>query len=130
MKTFFLSILVFLFLFKSNKIETKIAGIYNSKNCNVLIELTNHRANYEYHLKTKDRDEKGNALIQFDRENKGYIIELKKSKMFEPSKKNITLFLQNDTITIQNFGNSMNEYQQLISCEEKFIVLTKQKKKG
>lgn len=32
-----------------------------------------------------------------------------------------------DTIIIQNYGNSMNEYTKINGCEEKYIYLVKQK---
>jgi hypothetical protein len=112
------------------KTETEITGFYKSEKCNMTIEITNHRSDYKYHLVTDNRNEKGKAIISFEKGKDGYFIELRDEKVTEPDKmnkiENIHFFVSNDTITLQNYGNSINQYQQ-INCEEKYIILVKNK---
>lgn len=108
--------------------KSDISGLYVNEDCKMTIEITNHRAKHQYHLITDDRNEKGDLQIEFDNDEGGLIIELTNSKAVQPRdpnrEENIFFYLSNDTITIQNYGNSINEYQQL-NCDEKYIIFAK-----
>lgn len=122
--------LIISMLFQHKK--TEINGFYSGTNCEISIELTGTKANYNYHLKSKSKNIKGKAIIYLAGDGKTYNVELKGAEMAEPSElrksTNISFSLSKDTITIQNTGNSMNYYVQLEGCSEKYITLMKMKK--
>jgi 5-hydroxyisourate hydrolase-like protein (transthyretin family) len=116
--------------------KTIIEGEYNSfktdefENCNLKINITNHRGNYTYHLISYSKNIKGRLKLSFSKND--YFAALVGTKISESGKlvkenDPIRIQIQNDTITIQNYGNSMNYYVQLNDCSEKFIKLAKTK---
>ena len=120
---------------KSNN-KTVLEGNYVSitidgnETCKMTIEIQNYfKGNYKYKLKTEKRDLKGRLQLSFDQEE--YIVYFKGIKFSEPRKgfenEYISASVHNDTIKIQNYGNSMNNYVQINECDQKFIYLVKDK---
>ena len=121
---------------KKNKNKTVLEGYYVSiatdgnETCKMTIEIQNYfRGNYKYILKTEKRDLKGRLQLSFDKN--GYVAYFKGIKFNEPRKgfenEYISASVHNDTIKIQNYGNSMNNYLQINECDQKFIYLVKDK---
>lgn len=136
-----------------NHNQETIEGIYETKpeegssdECKITLEITKTKTGYSYFLKTKTRKLKG--IANFTKENSGeqYLIlegikwdeyegdisEEDESDSISESKPKeleipvgIDASYAKDTLTIQNYGNSMNSYTKLSECGRKYIQLIK-----
>lgn len=135
--------------------EESIDGFYetqpesdNSDDCKISIEIIKTKTGYTYFLKTKLRQLKGIANlttnesgekilvlegIEWD-EYEGDISRQEDNDSIADSESNskeleiptgIGASYDKDTLTIQNYGNSMNSYTKLSECGRKYIQLIK-----
>lgn len=131
-----------------NKDEESIEGIYKTAECDISLEITKIKNEYQYFLKTNIRMLKGKATfsknesgekylvlegIQWD-EYEGDISNEEENDSVTDSKPKPELEIPvgidasyvKDTLTIQNYGNSMNSYTKISECGLKYIQLIKQ----
>lgn len=131
----------------TNKKEESIEGIYQSEECDISLEITMTKDGYKYFLKTNIRkvddkatfskNESGEKYlvlegIKWD-EYEGDISNEEESDSLADSKTKPELEIPvgigasyvKDTLTIQNYGNSMNSYTKISECGEKYIQLIK-----
>jgi len=131
--------------------EESIEGIYktqheadNSDDCDISVEITKVKDGYIYFLKTKTRKVKGKISITTEKSGEKYVtLDGIKWDEYEgdisdendsiskiTSKKleipvGIDATYVKDTLTIENYGNSMNSYTKISECERKYIQLIK-----
>ncbi|WP_343696008.1 hypothetical protein [Flavobacterium sp.] len=137
--------------------ENVIEGIYetqaeenNSDDCAISLKMTKTKDGYSYFLKTKTRQLKGIATFTTEESGEKYLVlegikwdeyegdisheeeendsiaSLEKPELEIPV--GITAGYVKDTLTIQNYGNSMNSYTKLSECGRKYIRLIKLQK--
>ena len=117
-------------------------GIIDSvAKCFLELKIYRKGENYNYKLNTPTRNFSGELTLKLDEKNDGYYITINGIEWTEnlgsldeegsPLDENIKLpqglegFLRENSITIQNYGNSMNYYMQLGECDTKYIALVK-----
>ncbi|MDR7211221.1 hypothetical protein [Flavobacterium piscis] len=130
-----------------NKDEDSIEGFYtalmdsnNPDDCKLTLQINKNVDGYSYSLKTTSRNVKGKANFLTSQSGEQYIVlkdiawdeyEGGTSNEEDIITKEIEIptgidFLYNkDTLTIQNYGNSMNYYTKLGECGAKYIQLIK-----
>ncbi|MFD2603313.1 hypothetical protein [Flavobacterium suzhouense] len=126
---------------ESNKVNNdSISGSYNIisfqneviPSCNLHIDIVKSGKEYKYYLTSNQRNVKGQVKIfQENSTPKELVLEfigLQYDSYDERynDRPNVGGILLNDTLTIQVYGNSMNEYVKLGECEPKYITLVKQ----
>jgi len=100
-------------------------GHYESSaplSCSLVVELTQTNDVGEYRVTTNNRSESGRFSLE------GQYITF--SGLFAADPGNIkemevSALLSNDSLTIQNYGNSMNPYNLFPDCGPKYITLDK-----
>ncbi|KRB59325.1 hypothetical protein [Flavobacterium sp. Root186] len=135
-----------------------IEGTYETKpeendsgECRLLLEITKTKNGYAYFLKTKTRELKGIATFKIQKYGEKYLIlegikwdeyegdisHEEENDSISDSKTStkeleipvgIEAGYSKDTLTIQNYGNSMNSYTKLSECGRKYIQLIKSQK--
>ncbi|WP_051666582.1 hypothetical protein [Pedobacter sp. R20-19] len=114
----------------------------NAEKCMMKITIEKTSDQYRYTFQSESRTLKGKLSLEADKSGNGYFITLEGIEWSEyegalddegePKEKDLALpvgiqgAIQENAITIQNYGNSMNYYQQLADCGDKYIVLQKQ----
>lgn len=128
---------------QSKKAAENIAGIYTSSTkagdaCNFSIEISESAGTYKYILKSTQEDKEGILLLEnSDSEGEQNILleglkydsyEGDKSSKNTPSieMSGVSALLKDNSITIQNTGNSMNSFTIFKDCDAKYIELKKQ----
>lgn len=142
---------------QTNNNENSIEGTYetqsegnDSDDCKISLEITKTKDGYSYFLKTKTRQLKG--IVNFSSEESGekYLVledikwdeyegdishedeESDSIANIEKPEPEIPVGIDagyvKDTLTIQNYGNSMNSYTKLSECGRKYIRLIKSQK--
>lgn len=119
-KIFNLLILSLFFICSKNK--APIEGLYVLKTCEssrFKIKIVRKDNAFEYSILDRKKSiSKG--LVKIEKENnKTYLTFGKISALYDDE----------DNIQIQNYGNSMNEYNHFIQCEEKYLSFQKIKDK-
>ncbi|WP_156166815.1 hypothetical protein [Pedobacter sp. BMA] len=128
----------------------EIAGTYNIVNepvetdkCSMTITISKDAKGYTYTFTSDSRSLKGKLSVETTAENNGYYITLEGIEWSEyegplddegdPKAKEgldlpvgVDALLQDHSITLQNYGNSMNYYVKLADCGKKYILLKKQ----
>ena len=138
---------------QTEKNQESIAGVYktqtdpdNTGECDISLEITNAKEGYLYFLQTKLRKLKGKATFTSNESGEKYLVlEGIKWDEYEGDVSNeendsitdsklkaeleipvgIDASYLKDTITIQNYGNSMNSYTKISECGRKYIQLIK-----
>lgn len=132
-----------------------IEGTYETKteenDCQLSLQITKTKSGYSYFLKTKTRQIKGTATFKIQKYGEKYLIlegikwdeyegdisheeENDSISDSETSSKELEIPVGieasyvKDTLTIQNYGNSMNSYTKLSECGRKYILLIKSQK--
>ena len=130
--------------------KDEISGTYvivnepvEADKCSMTITISKDTKGYSYTFTSDSRSLKGKLSVEANDEKNGHYITLEGIEWSEyegplddegePTSKEpldlpvgIGALLQNDTISLQNYGNSMNYYLQLADCGKKYIVLKKQ----
>jgi hypothetical protein len=130
---------------QTDKNEESIEGIYKTKECDISIEITKTKNGYQYFLKTNLRKVKGKATFSKNESGEKYLVlegikwdeyegdisnqENDSITESEPKELEIPVGIgasyAKDTLTIQNYGNSMNTYTKISECGLKYIQLIK-----
>ncbi|MCP2026234.1 hypothetical protein L1276_001378 [Flavobacterium sp. HSC-32F16] len=134
--------------------EKSIEGTYETKaeendsgECRLSLQIAKTKKGYSYLLKTKSSELKGIATFKTQKYGEKYLIlEGIKWAEYEGDISNeeendsisdskdleipvgISASYVKDTLTIQNYGNSMNYYTKLSDCDRKYIQLIKLQK--
>lgn len=137
--------------------KDQIEGTYETQregnepdDCKISLEINKTKEGYSYFLKTKTRQLKGianftteesgekylvlesikwdeyNGDISHEDEENDSIANAEKPELEIPV--GISASYVKDTLTIQNYGNSMNSYTKLSECGRKYIQLIKSQK--
>lgn len=134
-----------------NKNEESIAGFYetqpdpeNTGECKISVEILKEKNGYRYFLKTKLRELKGIATFTANESGEKYIVlegiewdeyegdiskEEESDSVSDTNAKELEIPVGigasyvKDTLTIQNYGNSMNSYTKISECDRKYILL-------
>jgi hypothetical protein len=136
----------------TNKNEESIEGLYitqpdpnSTDECEMSVEISKIKNDYVYFLKTKLRKVKGKATFSTNELGEKYIVlegikwdeyegdisnedetdSISDSKATLEIPVGIDASYAKHTITIQNYGNSMNSYTKISECGRKYIQLIK-----
>ncbi|WP_337967788.1 hypothetical protein [uncultured Flavobacterium sp.] len=136
----------------TNKNDESIEGLYktepdpnSTEECEISLEIAKIKSDYVYSLKTKLRKVKGKATFSTNESGEKYIVlegikwddyegdisnedetdSISDSKEALEIPVGIDASYVKDTITIQNYGNSMNSYTKISECGRKYIQLIK-----
>lgn len=129
------------------KIDESIKGVYKANGCDISVEITETKDGYHYFLKTNVRKVKGKATFSTNESGEKYLVlegikwdeyegdisnEEENDSVADSKPKpeleipvGIDASYVKDTLTIQNYGNSMNSYTKISECGEKYIQLIK-----
>jgi hypothetical protein len=131
---------------QTNKKEESIEGLYETAECEISVEITKTKEGYIYTLKTKARKLKGKAAFSKNESGEKYLVlegikwdeyegdisnEEETDSISESQSKELEIPVGidasyvKDTLTIQNYGNSMNSYTKISECGLKYIQLIK-----
>ncbi|WP_394775206.1 hypothetical protein [Flavobacterium sp.] len=138
---------------QTNQKTESIEGIYETQpdenitgECKVSVEIKKEKKDYSYFLKTNLRKLKGIARFTTNESGEKYIVlegikwdefegdisheeesdSISDSKTKAPEiPTGIDASYVKDTLTIQNYGNSMNSYTKISECGRKYIQLIK-----
>lgn len=107
-------------------ITTDYSGVYKSNkigvSCNLTITLIKETEGYKYLLTGEHYDQEGKALIE-----KADAVYLTFNGPVGNNKPNtVSGQIEENSILIQNYGNSMNEYHHFVECDEKYLEFVKQ----
>jgi hypothetical protein len=109
-----------------------LPGYYRTKagGCNLSIRITQAGKQYLYTLKVNGHTKTGKLKTTTADESGGIGVIFTGTKWNEYPTKHKPGGVEGvwiaGVITIQNYGNSMNNYMQLAACGEKYIELTRQ----
>ncbi len=136
----------------TNKNDESIEGLYKTEpdpnstdECEISVQISKIKSDYVYFLKTKLRKVKGKATFSTNESGEKYIVlegikwddyegdisnedendSISDSKEALEIPVGIDASYVKDTITIQNYGNSMNSYTKISECGRKYIQLIK-----
>ncbi len=117
-------IVVFYFMvlvFMTHNAYTKdinLTGFYKNEPCNISIEITKNTNKTKYFYKIVDNNQT---------KSQGYISSIKSNGEggFYIKFKKIDGMYENDSIVIQNYGNSINEYNHFKDCDSKYLKFDK-----
>lgn len=90
--------------------------------CNLVIELTQNNGTGEYSVTTKSRSATGRFVLD------GQYLTFSGLVAADPGNNQemvVSALHSNDSLTIQNYGNSMNPYNLFPECGPKYITLDK-----
>lgn len=129
---------------QNNDLLFDIVGTYQSQeiaDCKMNLKLYYKEGTLKYDLKTDRQTVTDFATLTLDEKKEGYYITLKNIKWSKnvgaedsegnATDKNLPLpteiqgSLDKNGITIQNYGNAMNNYEKFAECGSKYINLTK-----
>lgn len=98
--------------------DINLTGVYKNDPCNISIEIVKNTSKTKYFYKIVENNQtksQGNiSSIKSDGEG-GFYIKFKK----------IDGMYENGSIVIQNYGNSMNEYNHFEDCDSKYLKFDK-----
>jgi hypothetical protein len=102
-----------------------IAGYYRlpETGCDIALTITKEKNGFKYYFKGEHLDLEGIALLSY--EGDGYYVTFDGPIGNTPPKTVSGLFKDN-TLTIQNEGNSQNNYHYFSDCDEKYLEFKKQ----
>lgn len=132
----------------AQKSTESFEGIYTSEDCDLSVQITKTKEGYTYFLQTSARKLKGKASISQNEAGEKYVTlegiqwddyegdisnedETDSVSNRETTAKAIEIPVGidasyvKDTLTIQNYGNSMNSYTKISECGAKYIRLIK-----
>jgi hypothetical protein len=136
----------------ANQPSINIEGVYvvfnepdEAEKCAITITIQKAGEEYNYKFKTESRSLVGKVSLELNEDKDGYYITFEGIEWSEyegelvmdkdgdyHAKEELELpvgingLIQENQITIQNYGNSMNSYTQLGECGKKYIILKKQ----
>ena len=98
--------------------DINLTGLYKNEPCNISIEITKDTNKTKYFYKIVDNNQT---------KSQGYISSIKSNGEggFYIKFKKIDGMYENDSIVIQNYGNSMNEYNHFEDCDSKYLKFDK-----
>lgn len=121
--------------------QDEIEGTYQADGCDFSIIISKIKNDYHYTFKTNVRTLKGKATYSKNRSGEKYITlegiqwdeyegDISNENDSVPQKEleipvGIDALYVKDTLTIQNYGNSMNSYTKISECGLKYIQLIK-----
>jgi hypothetical protein len=90
--------------------------------CDITITIQDKDGVYTYLIKSSGKEFSGKVIIEQE-ESETYLVF---DGIIEGNKPgSISALYTNDTLTIQNYGNSMNEYNYFKKCDLKFLEFKK-----
>lgn len=113
----FLVMLLFI-VYSTYAKDINLTGFYKNEPCNISIEITKNTNKTKYFYKIVDNNQT---------KSQGYISSIKSNGEggFYIKFKKIDGMYENDSIVIQNYGNSMNEYNHFEDCDSKYLKFDK-----
>lgn len=121
---FFIAFFVLIVCSSSYARDINITGTYKFKPCNILIKISKkdsgNKTKYYYTITENNQTE-----------SKGYMPDIISNSEgeFYVKFKNFQAAYENDTLVIQNYGNSMNQYMHFKDCDIKFLEFEKEQQK-
>jgi len=112
---------------KADSTHVNYAGVYKTtgeKGCNFTITLTKENETYNYTIQGEGLNATGKADIETVNSDTYITFD---GKIADNAPKTIEGQLSDSTITIQNEGNSMNNYNYFKQCDSKYIEFNKVK---
>ena len=114
---------------KKKDIVEDYSGTYKtdaSKGCAIELIITKQTDGYHYKIKTSTRNQEG--LLEVAKIDQDVYFRFNGLLGIEP-KDEIEVQYTNNTIVIQNYGSSMNQYLNFSECDIKYLELLKIKNK-
>jgi len=105
---------------KNENTGTDYSGVYKATEeaaCDIVISIKKENNNYTYNLKTKSIDFNGDLTITND---KGTIYFNFKGKI-DSDTDGFDAQFSEGLLTIENYGNAMNQYNIINDCDAKYI---------
>ena len=98
--------------------DINLTGIYKNEPCNISIEIEKNTNKAKYFYKIVENNQT---------KSQGYISSIKSNGEggFHIKFKKIGGVYENGSIVIQNYGNSMNEYNHFEDCDSKYLKFDK-----
>ena len=98
--------------------DINLTGIYKNEPCNISIEIAKNTNKAKYFYKIVENNQT---------KSQGYISSIKSNGEggFYIKFKKIGGVYENGSIVIQNYGNSMNEYNHFEDCDSKYLKFGK-----
>lgn len=131
----------------AQKSTESFEGIYTSEDCDLSVQIIKTKEGYTYFLQSSARKLKGKASITQNEAGEKYVTlegiqwddyegDISNEEETDSLSNTETKPLEipvgidasyvKDTLTIQNYGNSMNSYTKISECGAKYIRLVKQ----
>jgi len=110
---------------ESNSATPDISGVYRlpEKNCDIVITFIKESNNFKYHIKGKNIDAEGFALVT--NESDGCYVTFDGPTTGNNKPKSRQGLYKDNTLSIQNYGNAMNQYTFFEDCPDKFLEFKK-----
>lgn len=109
---------------KTDNSSVDISGYYTlpETGCNIALTITKDKSGFKYYFKGDNLDLEGIAILS--NEDGTYYVTFDGPIGNYPPKTVSGQFSEN-TLTIQNYGNSMNDYTYFKDCQEKYLEFKK-----
>ena len=121
---FFIAFLVLIVCSSSYARDINITGTYEFKPCNILIKISKkdsgNKTKYYYTITENNQTKSQGYMPDIISNSEGE---------FYVKFKNFQAAYENDTLVIQNYGNSMNQYMHFKDCDIKFLEFEKEQQK-
>ena len=121
---FFIAFFVLIVCSSSYAKDINITGTYKFKPCNILIKISKkdsgNKTKYYYTITENNQTKSKGYMPDIIRNSEGE---------FYVKFKNFQAAYENDTLVIQNYGNSMNQYMHFKDCDIKFLEFEKEQQK-
>lgn len=102
-----------------------ISGVYRlpETGCDIVITIMKEKNGFKYYIKGMHLDVEGMAVLSADQV--AYYVTFDGPTGGDNKPNTVSGEYKDNTITIQNYGNSMNEYHHFKDCDEKFLEFKK-----
>lgn len=110
---------------KSENALPDVSGKYKMPEgtCGFELIITKEKEDYGYNMKGQNGIVDIYGKLTVSRENGADYLNLTLPEGF--SSKSVQALFENNTITIQNYGNSMNDYHHFKDCDDKYMEFKK-----
>ena len=109
---------------EKQQLTNDYSGVYKSdagKGCNLTIKLVKENSGYKYFLTGEHYDAEGIAII----EQSDAVYITFDGPIGNNKPKTVSGQIDGNSIKIQNYGNSMNEYHYFVECDQKYLEFKK-----
>lgn len=106
-------------------VKEKVIGYWELPQRELAISIYKENGNFQYHVKSKNRDERGK--VSFSESDPNLYLTFKGLFASEPSTMEIDAAFDGTSLVVQNYGNSMNYYTKFEGVDGKYLTFNKVK---